>query len=108
MSNLAEKLWEAVPHAALDELFHYFVEKIGEFPALVAASLLAGLALTGLGAIVRFAYYELPGRLKARFIRRGKPNRLRVLLARIDGEGGRDIRDHIRVQLEEVFRDPDI
>jgi len=110
MSNLAVKFWEGVPHAALDQFFHHFIfERTGEFPALVAASFLAALALAGLGFVGgRFAYYELPGRLKTRLIRRGKPNRLRVLVARIDGPGGRDIRDHIKVQLERVFDDPDI
>ena len=105
MSIIFEKVREALPHVAFDQIFGSpIAEKIGGFSGSVAGNVVAGFILLAFTtAIAWFAYYELPGRIKARTIRRAGPSRLNILLARIDGKRGRDIRDLIRAQLDEIF-----
>src|SRR6267143_1515366 len=49
------------------------------------------------------AWFELTDWIKAWTLPRGKPNRLNLLLARFEGDGGLDIRDRIKEQLTSVF-----
>jgi hypothetical protein len=105
MHNFIEQVREALAHTTLEEIFgHEIAEAIGGFFGSVVAHVVGGLILLVLvGAAGWFAWFELPGRLKARTIRRGDPNRLNILVARFDGESGRDIRDRIREQMHYVF-----
>jgi tetratricopeptide (TPR) repeat protein len=105
MHDLIERLREAFAHETLERIFgHPIVEAVGGFLGSVAAHIVADLVLVAIaGAAAWFAWFELPGRLKARSIRRGDPNRLNILVARFEGHGGPDIRDRIREQMHKVF-----
>ncbi len=105
MHDIIERFREALAHATLESIFgHSIADEIGGFAGSIAADIVAGIVLTLIiGAAGWFAWFELPGRLRAWTIRRGDRNRLNILVARFEGEGGRDIRDHIREQMRNVF-----
>ena len=82
MHDFIEKLKEALSHTTIESIFgHPIAEAIGGFAGSVAAHIVAGFILAGFAiGIGWFAWFELPGRLKAWAIRRGDRNRLNILL----------------------------
>jgi ribosomal protein S5 len=105
MHDFIEKLKEALSHTTIESIFgHPIAEAIGGFAGSVAANIAASFILSGIVvAAAWFAWFELPGRLKAWAIRRGDRNRLNILLARFGGEGSLDIKDRVKEQLNKVF-----